>query len=360
MPFIRTVSPKEATGIVKEIYKEFQNHPPPVVTIFSIRPDLMKAFNESGNAHFWSPTPLPPKLRQLIVVLVSKANSCPFCFESHSIFLQALGFPRSEYRKLMRLAENAEIDDLTRKLSEFCRRASANIVEIGASDTKSLRHALGEEGNFVEAVWTIALFNWINRVVNASGVYEIPGFLKTTKPFFSIGLGWLHPATRILRKFLTPRNEIPSPDPKEILRATDSFYRDKIGFNEAPPLYRVLALRPIQMGAWANLARALLGDGMLPLETKVMIANVAARIDGYGWLVQETEHWLKEQRTHAGNARLEKILRLAEDISTQSYKITERRIDELRNEGLGDDEILEAVCVASFFNGESRLYRCLA
>lgn len=375
MPFVRTISKKEATGTLRQIYDEVgMNARFPVVKVFSIRPDLLlDVAVYTGPAHFTSPTPLPPRLRQLIAVIVSKANSCPFCFEGHSIMLQALGFPRSEYRKLIGESESPKIDGVTRELSEFSRKATVNPGEINSTDTARLHDALGDEGNFVEAVWTIAAFNWINRVANSLGV-TLDFAMKTMKSAFNMGLGRLHPFTGVLvKKGLTPRKEISSPNPQETLDETDSLYREMLGFSQAPPFYKALTVRPIQMRAWANKAEAYLGNGMLPIETKILIASVAAKIDHYDWLLHESTRWLEKRgiRETATNqpqlvtdnqidSKLDKILRLAQDISIHSYRITEQRIDELRIEGLKDEEIVEAVGLASFFNGESRLYRCLA
>ncbi len=373
MPFIKTISPKEATGRVKEIYGEWgltgRNH---ASYIFSIRPDLLEVFvTSAARAHFRSPTPLPPRLRQIIAVIVSQANSCPFCFDGHSVMLRALGFARSEYQKLIKETESGKMDDLTRELSEFSRKATTNIGEISPADAKKPRDALGDEGNFVEAVWTIASFNFINRVVNSLGVTH-SFLMKSVKSAFSLGVGGLHPATIKLRRRLTLDKEIPSPNPEEILRDLDSLYRVKLGFTQAPPFYGALMLRPIQMKAWADKARAFLENGMLTLNTKMLIANLAGKLEGYDWLVQESTRWLEKQGKYsiAQNSpelvsdsqldpRLQKILRFSQDITLHSYKITQKRIDELRGEGMKDEEILEAVGVTSLFNGESRLYRCL-
>ncbi len=374
MPFIKTISPKEATGRVKEIYDEwgFWAHGPPA-NIFSIRPNLLEVMvTGATQAHARSPTPLPPQLRQIIAVTVSQANSCPFCFDSHSTMLQTLGFARSQYQKLIKQTESGKMDDITRELSEFSRKATTNIAKISPADAKKLRDALGDEGNFVEAVWTIAFFNFINRVVNSLGV-TLPFFVKSAKSAFSVGLGRLHPVTIMLRRVLTLDKEIPSPNPEEILRDLDSLYRVKLSFTQAPLFYGALMRRPIQMKMWSNMASAHLTDGVLPLEVKMLIASVTSKMDGYDWLFEQSIQWLKERgmvATATDPAEplrsihlyrgLEELLRLAQDISQHSYKITEKRIEELRGEGLKDEEILEAVSVTSLFNGESRLYRCLA
>ncbi len=49
------------------------------------------------------------------------------------------------------------------------------------------------------------------------------------------------------------------------------------------------------------------------------------------------------------------LLRYAEKITRHAYKVTEADIDELRSNGLSDEEILEAVLVASGFNMIDRI-----
>ncbi len=136
----------------------------------------------------------------------------------------------------------------------------------------------------------------------------------------------------------------------------------------APPFYVKLGLRPIQMKTWANMARTFLADGMVPLKTKIRIGRVAASIDNYDWFLHESERWLSERGVPSSttrpnelttDVREQKILHFTHDIALNSYKITGRRIAELKNEGLKEEEILEIICVVSFICGESRLSKCL-
>jgi alkylhydroperoxidase family enzyme len=122
------------------------------------------------------------------------------------------------------------------------------------------------------------------------------------------------------------------------------------------------------MRTWADIARVHLADGMLPFETKLLIGSVSARMDNYEWFLRESERRAerrpiqesKDTRVKFSDQVTQKILSLAQDISLHSNQITQARIDELRDCGMKDPEILEAICVAGFFNGESRLYKCLA
>ncbi len=82
MPWIRTIAPGEAEGILKQIYDEAVERAGKVfnvVSIQSLRPDVLAAGLDLYKALMLSDqSPLTRAQREMIAVAVSRANACHY------------------------------------------------------------------------------------------------------------------------------------------------------------------------------------------------------------------------------------------------------------------------------------------
>lgn len=82
MPWIRTVPPGEAEGLLKQIYDEAVERAGKVfnvVSIQSLRPDVLQAGLDLYKALMLSDrSPLSRAQREMIAVAVSRANDCHY------------------------------------------------------------------------------------------------------------------------------------------------------------------------------------------------------------------------------------------------------------------------------------------
>jgi alkylhydroperoxidase family enzyme len=82
MPWIRTIPPGEAEGLLKQIYDEAVERAGKVfnvVSIQSLRPDVLAAGLEIYKALMLSDrSPLTRAQREMIAVAVSRANDCHY------------------------------------------------------------------------------------------------------------------------------------------------------------------------------------------------------------------------------------------------------------------------------------------
>jgi uncharacterized peroxidase-related enzyme len=82
MPWIRTIPPGEATGLLKEIYDEAIERAGKVfnvVSIQSLRPEVLQAGLEVYKALMLSDrSPLTRAQREMIAVAVSRVNNCHY------------------------------------------------------------------------------------------------------------------------------------------------------------------------------------------------------------------------------------------------------------------------------------------
>lgn len=81
MTWIRTVSEAEATGYVKSVYEAHQKSRGWVSNIiksFSLRPDLLRAFQNLFATLMFGPSELSRPQREMIAVVVSVTNRCHY------------------------------------------------------------------------------------------------------------------------------------------------------------------------------------------------------------------------------------------------------------------------------------------
>ena len=82
MPWIRTVAPGEATGLLKRIYDEAIARAGKVFNVLriqSLRPELLQAGLDLYQELMFSPrSPLSRAQREMIAVAVSRANDCHY------------------------------------------------------------------------------------------------------------------------------------------------------------------------------------------------------------------------------------------------------------------------------------------
>jgi uncharacterized peroxidase-related enzyme len=109
---------------------------------------------------------VPTSLKELIIVRTSQINVTPYCLASHTILARNLGWTDDQ---LDHLAEWPQRDDFT--AAEKAALRLAEIVTRDARDVSDEQFAelrgFYSEGEIVELLCAIGLFNYFNRFNNA-------------------------------------------------------------------------------------------------------------------------------------------------------------------------------------------------
>ena len=176
-PFIEWINEEDATGEVREGYDiYFQKRPDrtrvaDIIKCFSHRPDFMKhvmAF--SWQLHFCDGH-LPERVKELLATLVSGQNQCSYCMHSHAYFLHTHGATDDVVSLIGRGAiEEAPISESEKVLLRFAKKLTHESYRNTREDVELLRLAGWTEPQIAEAVYTIALFAFFNRVANGFGL----------------------------------------------------------------------------------------------------------------------------------------------------------------------------------------------
>jgi uncharacterized peroxidase-related enzyme len=109
---------------------------------------------------------VPTKLKELIIVRTSQVNDTPYCLASHTILARALGWSDDQ---LAHLADWSQRDDFTPaekaalRLAETVTRDAHAVTDDQFAELRSFY----SEGEIVELLCAIGLFNYFNRFNNA-------------------------------------------------------------------------------------------------------------------------------------------------------------------------------------------------
>lgn len=141
-------------------------------------------------------------------------------------------------------------------------------------------------------------------------------------------------------------------------------------FGLVPDVFKLVSSRPELLDVLVAGYESMFAGGDLPRTTKEAIALTVAKTASCQYCATAHDTLLRvvtadpavaaaiaggELDDPALPADLAAAVRLAQDITTHAYRITDERLDELRRLGWNDSEILEATWVACIFNAIVRL-----
>lgn len=138
---------------------------PNMFRVMAHRPEIFATMQAHFGAVLNTGT-LPIKLKELIIVRTSQLNETPYCLASHTILAKGLGWNDDQ---LGHLAEWDKRNDFTPaekaalRLAETVTRDAHSVTDEQFAELRSLY----SEGEIVELLCAIGLFNYFNRFNNA-------------------------------------------------------------------------------------------------------------------------------------------------------------------------------------------------
>ena len=169
MANIKVVQHKEAEGLLKETYDHLvqtRGKLAEVHKIQSLNPPTIMQHMDLYMGIMFGQSPLKRYQREMIAVVVSKANNCEYCQVHHA---EALNFYWKDDAKTELLKKDFKAVELSEVDYAFCEMAKALTLDPGES-VKGMHvaclKALGmEDRSILDATLVIAYFNFVNRIV---------------------------------------------------------------------------------------------------------------------------------------------------------------------------------------------------
>ncbi len=120
----------------------------------------------------WSP--LTVAQRELIAAYVSGINSCTYCHGAHVVAARAFGIDGALFDGLMADLATSAVDEKLKPLLAYVGKLTRTPAMMTDADADAVYAAGWDEQALFDAVSVCALFNFMNRIVEGSGIKANP------------------------------------------------------------------------------------------------------------------------------------------------------------------------------------------
>ncbi|HLH36467.1 MAG TPA: carboxymuconolactone decarboxylase family protein [Alloacidobacterium sp.] len=155
----------EATAAIYDRYMRTRGNVPNMFRTMAHRPEIFETMIAHFEAILQTGT-VPLKLKELVIVRTSQINQCEYCLGSHTKIARDLGWSEDQ---LVHLKDFENRNDFT-----AAEKAALRLAEQMTLDSNHVSDGLFEElrahfdeGEIVELMAAIGLFNYFNRFNNA-------------------------------------------------------------------------------------------------------------------------------------------------------------------------------------------------
>lgn len=174
MAFIDIIEPEEATGDLKEIYKELEKKRGKLAQIHkiqSLNPDTIMKHIDLYMSIMFSKSPLSRAQREMMAVVVSAANDCEYCQLHHGEALNHYWKDRNRVDQLRLNYNKVDLNNVDKRLCQLAKDLTLNPNSIDEDKyITPLKNTGLSDRAILDAVLVISYFNFVNRMVLGLGV----------------------------------------------------------------------------------------------------------------------------------------------------------------------------------------------
>jgi len=146
---------------------------PHLSDVFKVFPKGLSPLLHLHDAFLREDSELSVAERELIAAFVSGLNQCEFCAASHDLIARSYGIKEEVLVALHDDLERAPVDDKFKSILAYVKKLTEVPIKLVSKDAQAVNDAGWSEAALYDAVVVCALFNFMNRVVEGTGV--IPG-----------------------------------------------------------------------------------------------------------------------------------------------------------------------------------------
>ena len=179
MPYIKIISPEQASGRLSKIYQRVSGpggQVDNVLQIHSLRPHTLEGHMALYKAVLYHPrNKLPTWFLECIGVLVSRLNDCSYCARHHSVGIRRhLKEKLHQYDSYLEQLEAGDPGDpftaAEQAALQYARQLTLAPGSVGPADISVLKEAGLKDGQILEINQVTAYFAYANRTVTGLGV----------------------------------------------------------------------------------------------------------------------------------------------------------------------------------------------
>jgi uncharacterized peroxidase-related enzyme len=172
MAYIETIPPTAATGELAALYAELSRSRGKIADILqvhSLRPGALRAHMALYMDLMFAAGGLSRRERELVAVVVSRANDCAYCVAHHAEALARYVTDDDLLQAVSRGEDPASLTGREQALAAYARRLTRRPAAVGAGDVEALREAGLADADILLANLVVAYFNFVNRIALGLG-----------------------------------------------------------------------------------------------------------------------------------------------------------------------------------------------
>jgi uncharacterized peroxidase-related enzyme len=146
--------------------------------LITINRSAGRALIELHAAALRNESDLAARDKELIAAYVSALNACQYCFGVHAETAGAFGIEAGLLEALLADPEAAPVEPRLKPLLDYARKLTLAPARVTQADADAVFRAGWREPEFHDAVLTICLFNFMNRLVDGHGVRGSPALFS--------------------------------------------------------------------------------------------------------------------------------------------------------------------------------------
>lgn len=120
------------------------------------------------------PSALSPGQRELIAAFVSALNACTYCTGVHGETARAFGLGDGVLEALVEDLESAPVEERLKPILHYARKLTLTPSRMVQADAEAVFEAGWDEQALHDAINVIALYNFMNRLLEGHGVHGTP------------------------------------------------------------------------------------------------------------------------------------------------------------------------------------------
>ena len=142
--------------------------------VFQTFPDTIRPLLEYHDALLREDSPLSVAERELIAAYVSGLNACNFCFGAHVLMARVYGVDPDTIDALLSDPDSAPVSDKMKPVLAYVAKLTKTPSMMTEADARAVFDAGWSERALFDAIQTCALFNFMNRILEGTGVTAYP------------------------------------------------------------------------------------------------------------------------------------------------------------------------------------------
>ncbi len=143
---------------------------PHLSDVFKAFPDTVGPILEYHEILLRGESPLSIGERELIAGFVSGLNACNFCFGSHKIIASRFGIDEALIDALVSDIDTAPVDEKLKPILHYVKKLTSLPTQLVKQDAIAVFDAGWSEKALYDAVQVCAIFNFMNRIIEGTGV----------------------------------------------------------------------------------------------------------------------------------------------------------------------------------------------